>query len=705
LSEDTRVYAARPILISGDCKRETGGEHAEVIKTILEAVDSKKYMTHLRVVSVASDGETRRGSSLVMLTFKHKLPAHSVIYSLISPLHFMNLHVGDDDLTCDKDWKHVFKRFRNLLLRARGIVVQGVRITPAILRSHLQSAGLSTAHLHMLFNPNDKQDVKLAFDMLKDIWSLPPAPDLPTSTPGFVTAREALRTLGKFLYHTVFPYLCVDLTLSEQLEHLSAAAHLALVLYSQSSKEFLPTLLYTDLMIMIKNVFFCVAKTKVDSPEGSFWLMLLGTDRLEELFGILRTMVGNDANLDILQLVGRLTGTTEVSNILAKYPHWDRSPRRLKLPAITRESCELPDRADHIKPASWRGNASIKNVTLLTCWKRGRRLVEEECAFTAKLLRALDMKPNVDILSPFGDLLVTIPLEDDDNEGDGLPPPLPTRSAGVVVASMSREIEDAIAEEDVDDERDGAAAAVRVFDKFVTFSGKKISKTRALALRSKYNKTTSSTDRLKRVQEIERYSGSQTGTPRTHDVVQFDSAFGGPCLLIQEPIATLVHCDNKIFLCIGEVNNLKLDGQFVEQVNLDMLVEDLVAVSFQMLKLIPATSDDDPDLKYDWRTCSMQELTFSVPGRLIQPIDPAVSTKTPGDPFYLLESSVLLAFSASLFERLTMKDLKVIPKVKLTREFPYREASGMSFVFPAYGLRCVFGFDRKGMFCLPDRRK
>jgi hypothetical protein len=90
----------------------------------------------------------------------------------------------------------------------------------------------------------------------------------------------------------------------------------------------MPTQLYVDIMMMIKNVYFCVAKTKADDPAGSFWIILLGTDRLEILFGILRTMVGNDANLDLLQLGLRLTGTTltgttEVSTILAKYPHWD----------------------------------------------------------------------------------------------------------------------------------------------------------------------------------------------------------------------------------------------------------------------------------------------------------------------------------------------------------------------------------------------
>lgn len=78
-------------------------------------------------------------------------------------------------------------------------------------------------------------------------------------------------------------------------------------------------------MIIIKNVYFCVAKAKVDDPLGKFFLVLLGTDRLEELFGILTTMIGNDANCDILQMLDRVRGTTEVATILTKYPHYSPS--------------------------------------------------------------------------------------------------------------------------------------------------------------------------------------------------------------------------------------------------------------------------------------------------------------------------------------------------------------------------------------------
>src|SRR5258707_5736322 len=124
------MYPARAVLASGDCKRETGPEHAALIQTTIDSVDSQHDTTKLRIVSIASDGESRRGSAFIQLTFKEKLSPESPIYPLLSHLRFMDLYVGNDDLTCDKDWKHIFKRARNLLLRAHGVVVSGICITP-----------------------------------------------------------------------------------------------------------------------------------------------------------------------------------------------------------------------------------------------------------------------------------------------------------------------------------------------------------------------------------------------------------------------------------------------------------------------------------------------------------------------------------------------------------------------------------------------
>ncbi|KAF8967518.1 hypothetical protein BDZ97DRAFT_1903384 [Flammula alnicola] len=667
LSRDHRIYPGRPVLISGDCKRETGEEHAEIIQTVLSAVNSTQEKTKLRVVSLASDGETRRGSAFILHTFKRQLSMESPLYVYLACLVFLNLHVGDDDLTCDKDWKHVFKRFRNLLLRLRGVVINGFRITPDILRDHFRSCGLSADHIRSLFNPDDQQDVKMAFDMLKDIWTLPRIST--SSNPGFLAATEALWILGKFLYHMVFPYLCVDLSLSEQIEHLSAAAHLAMALYSQEGKDFIPTNLYIDLMIMIKNAIFCTAKAKVDNPDGEMFIILLGTDQLEELFGILRTMVGNDANLDILQLASRLAGTTEISNILAKYPHWDRAPH-------------------HIKPASWRGNVKLKDLSLQTSWKRGRQLVEKDCSFIIPILHKLENTPNVDMLSPLGVLLFDVPLaEDDIDESLEFPAPesstnTPSNATMSTTATETRiEVEDALGELAAGDAIAADAPQTRVLvESKVLIGSSFISKSRALSRFSKYRVTASSTDRLRRVQAVERYvqnKATSAHEPRASSPPAMDEA---QMLVISDPVTTVLSSESKLWLCIGEVNSLKIDGQSVDYVGFDMLAERTVSVSYQMLGLRPAITDDDPELKHDWRTYRMPERSFTVPGALIGPVNPTLSSSHTDVPWYLFESSVLVALAASLTQELTVSQLKSIPKFGPTRDFPYLEASAQNWL-------------------------
>lgn len=93
-----------------------------------------------------------------------------------------------------------------------------------------------------------------------------------------------------------------SLSLHQQLSQLSAAAHLTLALYSSNQGDFIPVQLYFNTMTMIKNVYFCVAKVQVDNPDGSFWIILLGTDGLEKVFGKVHTMIGNDSHADLLQL-------------------------------------------------------------------------------------------------------------------------------------------------------------------------------------------------------------------------------------------------------------------------------------------------------------------------------------------------------------------------------------------------------------------
>ncbi|KAK0194400.1 hypothetical protein F5146DRAFT_1101975 [Armillaria mellea] len=287
LTGESRLYST--------CKAEKDVDHAKLIVTTVKACAE----TQIRTICLASDGDLMRGKALIRLTFKHTLPEDSPLHSILSRLHFMNLEVGDDDLTADKDYKHVFKRFRNLCLRSK--------------RIHTDN-GLDTVRISNLLNPRDKHNVNLAYNLLKEIWSLTETPASTNPRPGFIATRDALRTMGDLFQHLLMPYICVDLTLSDQLKHLSSAAHMILALFVEEMSS------------------FASAKAQFDDPEGHFWLVLLGTDRLEEIFGNVRTMVGNNVNVDVLQLEERITRATEVSTILALYPDWDTPSRRSKHP-------------------------------------------------------------------------------------------------------------------------------------------------------------------------------------------------------------------------------------------------------------------------------------------------------------------------------------------------------------------------------------
>ena len=123
---------------------------------------------------IASDGEAKRGDALVTMT--SELSPISPIYPLLRLLGLLNLLVGPDDITVDKDFKHLIKRQWNTLMRNKGMEILGFCVTPSILRSQLESNGISPHQMCLLLNPNDKQDIVLAYSLLREIWSLPPPP-------------------------------------------------------------------------------------------------------------------------------------------------------------------------------------------------------------------------------------------------------------------------------------------------------------------------------------------------------------------------------------------------------------------------------------------------------------------------------------------------------------------------------------------------
>ena len=225
-----------------------------------------------------------------------------------------------------------------------------------------------------LLAPNDKQDVVLMIKLPHGISLLPPPNQ--DDSPLVKGTRRILRLLGCVYWNLLQAYLDINLSLNEQLVHLSAAAHLVLAIYHSDKGEFIPVQTF-DLMSMVKNIYFCVAKTKLDNPTGKFFLILLGTDGLEKVFGKVRSMIGNDTNADQLQLTNRIDGSVKCVNILEEHPEWGGQARRLSIKPLPNDATEISSKWDHINPRSWKGDVHVANVALDGCWSSGRRSAEK----------------------------------------------------------------------------------------------------------------------------------------------------------------------------------------------------------------------------------------------------------------------------------------------------------------------------------------
>ncbi|KAF8260231.1 hypothetical protein EI94DRAFT_1773743 [Lactarius quietus] len=408
LLDSRHASGSRRFIIAGTCKQEGCARHARLISTVIEACNAEILTIGCPLFSIASDGESHRGSALTMLTHRQPLEPGSELM-LLGKLRLMNMLVGDNNIMADKDYKHIMKHCRNFTICKSGVMVNGFAVTPTLLCFHLQANKVPSHQIAYLLNPADQQDVPLCYTLIKEIWSLPP-PAL-TDKPGFVAAR-------------VLPFIQVSLSLYDQLVHLSATTHLSMFLFTihDAQSKAMPSLTFKDIILLVKNAYFCTAKAKIYTPNGNLYLIsnvtliLNGTNRLESTFGAMQMMVGNDVNANILTLGYHLSHAVECLNILSEHPMWDRGPRHLHLHGIEDGNGDMQAKCDHITPESWEGCVNVWDISLVTSWNLRRQMVSSE-------FPAIDIEGALQELEskgyamefPFGQVAES-PEESDDND-------------------------------------------------------------------------------------------------------------------------------------------------------------------------------------------------------------------------------------------------------------------------------------------------
>ena len=281
---------------------------------------------------------------------------------------------------------------------------------------------------------------------------------------------------------------------------------------------------------------------------------------------------------------------------------------------LLKNGLAIHDSIDHINPASWRGNVKVSQVVLQTCWKLGRLQIEEEFPFVASILHEAT-NSLFDIFSPLGtDLESHMQFAWLWWYNDGTSP-LPWKGL-----APESDLENTVAEEDTSGKHDPC----------FELDGKQVYKTQYLNQAFAHHKKTGSTDQLKCVANIDCYFKPIT---IHNDVFEHDPTSSKSQVQMDSPIAMVVWCDSHVFLYIGEVNDITVDSWHTDHIGVEYLTEPSVFVLYQMLEVIPASVEDDPNLKHDWQWLGKWGSSHRVSGCLIQPINPSLSTQQLGNPF------------------------------------------------------------------------
>ncbi|KAF9778154.1 hypothetical protein BJ322DRAFT_1147952 [Thelephora terrestris] len=358
-------YSAIPVALSGSCKAETGEAMAlwlrELIRAWKESEDGEKR--HGPIWSIATDGESTMCSSRFQICMSQELAPSSLLYPMLHHLHGLNLFTGPHDITMTCDPKHIFKRFATLLRSREGLLIRTTVVNKNHLRSHLvRLKDVNEKIVDSLVDPADKQNVPKAVALIQHLGQLRELETL-SYTPSQLEEHHALTTLAEVLNSFTQPFIDVQMSLTDQLTSLVKYAHLAFFLYQKHGTQFMTSPLYSDSQATVKDIFFCVAKQKLLDSSKPFYIIQVGSDRLEACFCNARTQT-HHRNFDILELSYKLAMASVISSIYTRHPDLDAGSRRLNLTNAIG--------VDHVNPKSWIGDVTVDNVSIQLCWQKGK---------------------------------------------------------------------------------------------------------------------------------------------------------------------------------------------------------------------------------------------------------------------------------------------------------------------------------------------
>ncbi|KAG1796095.1 hypothetical protein EV424DRAFT_1334292, partial [Suillus variegatus] len=406
-----------PILVAPTCKTENAYDMEQNLSRAIARWNVTGAAVHVGLVwSLATDGDATRHAAGHKLFVKTLLHQDSPLFGTLINMPGLNLFTGDNEVTLDFDFKHIFKHeffcycnrcICTLLQSPTGVVLNNGRIINSMMlaRYLVWLPAYDEAAVTKLLHPDDPQDVPHAVELILAIIEFTKLQHT-TVADSFSTDIEtradlqSITLLSALLESIVLPFTNISLSLSEQVTLLSRYSHLAFAVFHAHRRSFMSYQLYYDTQTMTKNSMFCITKQQDLDSHAPFFLGNVRDDPLEILFGRTRMIGGHNSASSYAQALNHLGAAKDIDGVFRRHPELDPGHRRLKL---TRQ-----EGVDHINRDVWKGDIISGRCNLPLAWCNGC-----DAALAILATSQLDSvhysfaehfsTPRIDMLRPFGD--------------------------------------------------------------------------------------------------------------------------------------------------------------------------------------------------------------------------------------------------------------------------------------------------------------
>ena len=264
----------------------------------------------------------------------------------------------------------------------------------------------------------------------------------------------------------------------------------------------MPAQLYHDCQAMIKCAYLVTVRMQQQFPDNPLYLFQLGTDRLEGLFSVLRTLTHN-TNFDMLQCGERLSHATQISQLYQKHPEWKRASKCLQ------------GSQDHMNPTSWVGSPSTSRCSpvLVKGQIRAYQFLSSTKLFSnSKLDYDAWSTEGFTMISPFGIVV-----------GSSIDPDVLSEQEEQEEASQVTTVPENTESDDEVDIEDVLPVDGRAAKGFIEHEGRMVHK--ASVVQILFSSDPKSSDRLRRVRGMSKHTTSTLSS----DVEDESLCIGDPC--------------------------------------------------------------------------------------------------------------------------------------------------------------------------------